>query len=330
MADMTYNDISPRTQVRADRRLLERAKTNNVLGMFGQVRVLPKKGTQTIAFRRYNRLAPATAPLQEGVTPAGKNLTKHDVLCQVKQYGDWIRITDVVQDTHEDPVLRESIDVLGEQAGDTYDIIRAGYLKAGTNVAYVNGATRAAVNDVPTRDTIRTLVRLLGRQEAKPLKSVIKAGPNISTQPIGRAYIGVCHVDMKPDIERATGFVPYYQYANQGNVMEGEFGALGEVRFVIDNNLTPWADGGGLAATNATLSTTGTNSDVYPILIFGMDAYGIVPLGGKRSVMTYVNNPKAITGDEIAQRGSVGWKGWTGVCILNDLWMIRLESAAKG
>lgn len=328
---MKYTDISPRTSAYADRRLLTRQKLNNILGQFGQVRTLPSKKSQTINFRRYKKLAVATTPLVEGVTPSGKVLTKEDVSCTVKQYGDFVMITDVIQDTHEDPVLRESIDVLGEQADETIDILRSGVLKAGTNLLYANGTARNQVNDVVTRDLFRTAIRVLKAQHAKRLAGIVKAGPNIGTVPIASSYIAVCHSDLQPDLERITGWKGIHEYGSApGNLVNEEAGAIGETRFAFDNNLTPWADAGGTAATNNTLSTTGTNSDVYPILIFGKDAYGVVPLAGKNAVSTYVNNPKASDSDPLAQRGTVGWKTWNGTVILQDLWMLRIETAAKG
>jgi N4-gp56 family major capsid protein len=325
---MLYSDISPRTQAYADRRLLTRAKTNNIMGQFGQSRTLPMKATQTIRFRRYNRLAAATTPLAEGVTPSGKTLSKTDVTVPVLQYGDFIGITDVIRDTHEDPILQESTDILGEQAADTWDILRVGVLKAGTNVLYANGAARASVNTVFDIASIRTAIRLLKRQEAKAIRERQSAGPNIGTNPVSAAFVCVCHADAQPDIQALTGFIHRYQYANPDDAFEGEIGSVPDVRFVIDNNLTPWADAGD--AKGSTLSTTGVSSDVYPLLIFGKDAYATVALGGKNAVSTYVNNPKSITGDELAQRGSVGWKGWTATAILNDAWMIRIESALNG
>lgn len=327
---MIYNDISPRTQAYADRRLLTRAVPNNILGQFGQVRVLPQRSTRTINFRRYNKLAPATTPLQEGVTPTGKSLNKTDIQVSLNQYGDFVWITDQIQDFHEDPILKESSDVLGDQAGETYDILRAGVLKAGTNILYTNGTTRSAVNSVVTRDLIRTVARILGRQEAKTLTSTIKAGPNIGTNPVPPCYIAVCHSDLIPDFERLSGWKSTVEYASGQGLITGEKGSVGDLRIVVDNNLTPWADAGGLAVTNGTLSTGGTQSDVYPILVFGKDAYGVVELSGKNAVQTYVNNPKPSDSDPLAQRGTVGWKGYTATIILQDLWMLRIEAAAKG
>jgi len=75
-------------------------------------------------------------------------------------------------------------------------------------------------------------------------------------------------------------------------------------------------------------STTGTNADVYPILFFARDAYGIVPLKGKDSLTPMVVQPRPAPGDPLGQRGTVGWKAWQSAIILQDAFMVRLEVAA--
>ena len=64
---------------------------------------------------------------------------------------------------------------------------------------------------------------------------------------------------------------------------------------------------------------------MYPVIIFGRDAYGIVPLKGKSAMTPMVVSPKAAPGDPLGQRGTVGWKLWTGTVILQDAFMARLE-----
>ena len=211
---MLYSDITPRITAYADRRLLTRIATNNVLGQFGQVRPLPQKNSQTIKFRRYNKLANATTPLSEGITPTGKTLTKTDVSVTTKQYGDWVGITDVIQDTHQDPVLNESIDVLGLQADETIDVLRAGVLKAGTSVFYAPTSaitSRATTLDIFTTATWRTVARLLMAQEAKFQTSFVSPTPDIGTLPIAPTYPVATHTDALPDLEGMTGFVQTQQ-----------------------------------------------------------------------------------------------------------------------
>jgi len=190
---MITSDISARTTAYADLNLLKRAVANNILGRWGQVRTLPKKKSTTITFRRYAALDSTPVILQEGVTPAGKTRTYTDYTCTLSQYGDFIRYTDVIKDTHEDPILNDNIEALGEQADEMIDKMRFGVLKAGTNILYSNGAARTDVNTVVSRDLFRTAVRTLEGQKAKYLKEMIQGGAKINSYPIPSAYIAVCH-----------------------------------------------------------------------------------------------------------------------------------------
>ena len=329
---MITSDISARTTAYADLNLLKRAVANNVLGRWGQVRTLPKKKSTTINFRRYAALDSTPVILQEGVTPVGKTRTYTDYSCTLSQYGDFIRYTDVIKDTHEDPILNDNIEALSEQADEMMDKMRFGFLKAGTNVLYSNGTARTDVNTVVSRDLFRTAVRTLEGQKAKYLKEMIQGGAKINSYPIPSAYIAACHTDLRPDLERTTGFKDVSEYASNMGLIPGEIGSIGMVRFVGDTNCAPFADGGAAkaGAGYTVLSTTGVSADVYPILIFGKDAYGVVPLAGMNAMETLINNPRASDSDPLAQRGSQGWKGWNGCVILNDSWMIRVECAAKG
>ena len=106
-----------------------------------------------------------------------------------------------------------------------------------------------------------------------------------------------------------------------------EIGSVEDFRFVLSPVLAALPDAGG--AKGDMFSTGGTNADVYPILIFGEDAYGTVALKGKDAAEILVRNPgKPEKGNELGQTGSVGWKGWHVAARLNEAWMVRLEVAA--
>jgi N4-gp56 family major capsid protein len=123
-----------------------------------------------------------------------------------------------------------------------------------------------------------------------------------------------------------TGFKPVADYGPHTSPFEGEIGSVEQVRYLSSTVIAPFADAGG--AKGAMRSTSGTSADVYPILFFGRDAFGIVPLKGKSSMTPMVVNPKPAPGDPLAQRGTVGWKLWTATVILQDAFMGRLECAA--
>lgn len=340
MSATTYGDISPRTAAFVVKELLQRAMPYLCIEKFGQSFVQPKNATKTASFRRYFLLGAggtgtaqgaigstvlATTPLVEGVTPAGQKLDKKDITVTIAQYGDFITSTDVVEDTHEDPVMMQAVDVLGEQAAMTKETISFNVLKAGTAVRFANGASRAAVNTPITLTVLRQATRDIKRQNGRYITSVVKSTPAYATQPVEAAFVCLIHPDVENDIRNISGFIPPKSYGTT-TPWENETGAVEDVRFVKSTLFTPFADAGGAAGTM--LSTTGTLADVYPCLLLGKDAYGVLVLKGANSIKPMVVNPKPAAGDPLGQRGTIGWKTWHAAVILNDAWMVRIEVAA--
>jgi N4-gp56 family major capsid protein len=322
----TYGDVSPRTAGYAWAQLLKRATPGMVTERSAQTKEMPKGKGKVVKFRRYKSLARATTPLAEGVTPVGKKLTYEDVTCVLSQFGDYTQITDVIEDTHEDPVFKEAQDILGEQMTETREVLNIGVLKAGTNVFYANGALRTAVNTVFTRGLLRKVVRALKAKNAKYYTKLLSGSPNYGTSPIEAAFLGFCHTDMEADIRGLTGFVPVAEYSNPGSALPYEIGACENVRFICTTLFEPWADGGG--AKGAMLSTTGVSADVYPVIIVAPDAWATVPLRGANCGQVLVVNPKPSGADPLAQRGYCGWKFWHSAVILEEFFMARIETAA--
>jgi N4-gp56 family major capsid protein len=339
---LQYGDISPAVAAYSIVRMLDRANPLLQLEKFGQTYVLPTNSTQTAKFRRYYmtgatgtagsgsgnfNIPTATTPLVEGVTPSGSTLTNQDYTVQLAQYGDFITITDVVLDTHTDPILAQATDILGEEAAVTVETLRFNVLKAGTNVFYANSvAGRNTVVAAISLADIRRVSTALNRQNAKKITSVVGSTADYNTKSVEAAYMAVCHPDVETDLRSISAFKPVADYGPHTSPMEGEIGSIEQVRFLTSTVIAPFADAGG--AKGAMRSTSGTSADVYPILIFARDAFGIVPLKGKSAMTAMVVNPKPAPSDPLAQRGTVGWKLWTSTVILQDLFMARLEVAA--
>jgi N4-gp56 family major capsid protein len=351
MANITsYGDISPAVAAYSVVKMLKRALPYLHIEKFGQTYPLPTNSTQTAKFRRYfmtgaagaagpdngagtngagtafyNPLA--TTPLVEGVTPAGSTLTNQDYTVQLQQYGDFMVITDVVEDTHTDPVLTTMTEVLGEQAAQTVEALRFNVLKAGTNVWYQGAvASRSLVAGAITLADQRKVTTGLNRQNAKKISQVVASTTAFNTKSVEAAYMAICHPDLESDIRNMSGFIPVASYGPHTSPFEGEIGSVEQVRYLTSTMFSPFLAGGVVIASAPTLrSVAGVNIDVYPILIFGRDAFGIVPLKGKSSMTPMVVNPKPAAGDPLGQRGTVGWKLWTATVILQDAFMARLE-----
>lgn len=337
-----YGDISPAVAAYAVVRMLKRAMPYLHLEKFGQTYALPTNSTQTAKFRRYFLSGAtgtagsgsgayyypvATTPLVEGVTPSGNKLANQDYTVTLAQYGDYVTITDVIMDTHTDSILQSATDILGEQAALTVETLRFNVLKAGTNVFYANAVGgRGSVVAAPALADQRRVTTALNRQNAKKITQVVASNPDFNTKSVEAAYMAVCHPDLETDIRLMTGFKPVADYGPHTTPFEGEIGSVEQVRYLTSTVIAPFADAGG--AKGVLRSTTGTNADVYPILFFARDAFGIVPLKGKSSMTPMVVNPKPTAGDPLAQRGTVGWKLWTATVILQEAFMARLEAGA--
>lgn len=337
-----YGDITPRQSAFSMAGFLSRAIPLMVLEQFGQAYVVPTNNTQTAKFRRYylagatgaagsgsgNYNTPvATTALTEGVTPTGTKLASKDYTVQMAQYGDFVEFSDVIQDTHEDypALLKELMNLLGEEAAVTIETLRFNVLKSGTNVFYSTGASRAAVASPLTLALQRKIVRSLKRQNAREITQVLRSTPAYNTQPIEAAFVAVVHPDLENDIREMDGFVSTKHYAS-ATPMAGEIGSVDDVRYVSSTVIAPWADAG--AATSTMISTTGTNADVYPVLYFAKDAFGVVALRGKSVASIMVVMPKPAPGDPLGQRGTAGWKLWNATVILQDAFLVRAEVAA--
>jgi N4-gp56 family major capsid protein len=319
-----YGDITPRTAAYTAVELLKRAMPYLCLEKFGQAKSLPANKTQSMKFRRYNSLGLRTTALTEGVTPVADKMTATDITATLSQYGGLVGITDVIQDTHEDPVLQEAVAVIGEQAAKTVETLRYNVLKACTNVFYANSVTaRTSISTAIARADQRRIVRALERQEAGFVTSIVKSTPSFNTESILPAYAAVTHVDLTSDIRSLTGFTSVADYGKV-SPWETEIGACEDVRYLKSTIFTPY-DGGG--ASTSTMLATNSLCDIYPVMYFGKDAYGFIALKGKYAITPMVVNPNPSIADPLAQRGSVSWKTMQTTVILNDAWMAVYECA---
>jgi len=251
-----------------------------------------------------------------------------DVECTLEQYGDWIGITDVIEDTHEDPVLNEFQSLQARQMRETREELNIGIISGGTNVFYTNDSARASVNTVMDRGDFLKIVRDLRGSDAEFYMEILSGTPKYDTSPIGPSFIGMGHTDLAADLSNVTGYTDLKNYSDPSKGLPYEHGAVENIRFMLTTMFTPWAD---IGAANASLIGTtdpAAHVDVYPLIILAPDAWATVPLRGVDSGNIAVVNPKPRGGDPLGQRGTLGWKFWHTAVILNDDVMVRLETGA--
>lgn len=332
----TYGDIGNATAGYYSRKLLSHAMPVIILERYGMIKPMPRNNTQVIQFRRSRPFQPATTPLQEGIAPDGSHFGYDTLTVKVNQYGDWTGLTDVVQDTSKDMVLRDMSQRQGEQIGETREALTWDVIRAGTAVTRAGSATsRANVGSAYSVDLQRRVMATMHRQKAKKHTRVLAGTSGYETYKIEPSYIVVGHTDLLPDLRSLQGtneynsFVPPSKYGSGSRVAHPyESGSFEEGRFILSPDLAFFPGTG--SGTTTGFRASNSKIDVYPMLVLGRESFGCIALRGRYAVKPMVLNPgMPRSGDPLGQKGSIGWKFWFACLILNDAWIHRIEVASK-
>lgn len=300
----TTTQVDPGMAPYYDRVLLERAVPMLHHLKFADVKPLPAGSSDQIKWRRYSSLSVATAPLSEGVTPSGQVLAKTDIEARVQQYGDYVHLTDVVNLVNADPVITETTELQGEQMGETFDNLVRDYFGANASSTTCSNGTTGTATDLNATDIFAVVQTLLGNN-AKFITNVLTAATGVGTQPVRQAFWGIVDTDLLNDLQDCSGFVGAYQYPNQRDVQDGEWGECNHVRFMET-------------------SIGYVSGSSYHIPILGKHAYGTVKLEGGNAKSIVKALGSGGTSDPLDQRMTIGWKSWFAVRILNDDFMHQL------
>ncbi|CCY10328.1 putative uncharacterized protein [Clostridium sp. CAG:81] len=286
--------------------LIENAKPALVYDQFGQKHNIPKNGGKTIEFRKYSPLPKATTPLTEGVTPAGKALTVSTVTATVKQYGDFVPLTDMLLLTAIDNNLVQALDLLGAQAGATLDTVTREILMGGTSVQYAEGqvtsrATLTAEHKLTVK-AVRLAARFLKKQNAPKIDG---------------GYVAIIHPDIAYDIQDDPDWKEWNKYTTSDKMFQGEIGKIANVRFVETTEAKIFAQAGA------------SNQDVYATLVLGANAYGTTNIegGGLETIVKQLGSGG--TEDPLNQRGTAGWKATKTAVRLVEQFMVRVETGSS-
>jgi len=219
------NDLSPQMKSYYDKNVIRSATDSLVHDQFAQKRRIPRHNGKTVTFRKISPLKKATTPLTEGVTPTGNELNYTTVTAELKQYGDYITLSDVLSFTAVDNNLVEAGAVLGNQAGETLDAITREAICSGLNVQYAGGVYARHLlkggensdNNYISVDDIKKAARKLRRNKAKKIRG---------------SYVAIIHPDSLYDLTNDPAWESVKSYADPKDMYNGEVGRLFGIRFV--------------------------------------------------------------------------------------------------
>lgn len=297
-----------------EKRLLDQAEPLLVHNQFGDKYPIPAGSGKKIEFRKYSALPKALTALTEGMTPAGNSLNVTTVEGTVKQYGDWIQLSDMLQMTAIDNNVVQATKLLSSQAGRTLDTVTREVLAGGTNVIYAPKVVDGAETEVLSRSTLTpecVLTPFVVMRAAATLEAM-------NTPKINGSYVLITHPYCRETLQESPGWVDVVKYKEGNNTFSGEIGKIGDVRVVTTSEAKIIND-----STCPVVEST-TYYSVFTSLLLGANAYGVTMLenGGLQHIVKQLGYGE----DPLNQRSSCGWKATSVAVRLCEEYMVRIES----
>lgn len=282
---------------------------------YGRKKAIPRRGGNSLEWRRLERPVAATSALTEGTPPAVTQTTWANVVATVSQYGAYVQVSDVAMQQSIDDVVGEHIDMFGEHMADSLDRVARAVLVSGTNVQYADSATsRGALTTGNRLDEaeIRNALRNLKRRNAKPLRS------------LGGKFAMITAPDATYDMMSDTTVQSVLQNAgvrgDSNPYFSGEqFDYLG-VRIFETTNV-PVVSGGGLSLAAAV--------HIFQTMMIGEEFYGESEFGFDTMEIVVKAVGSGGTSDPLNQFGTIGWKAAYTAEILNNAFGQRIEHATS-
>ena len=180
----------------------------------------------------------------------------------------------------------------------------------------------------------RLAITLVDNRTPKQTR-VIKGSRMMDTMTVSDGFVMYIGSELQPlieDMQDAFGnqaFIPVRKYADAGNILNGEIGAVGQFRIVVVPEMQHWAGVGATAtAANAGYRTTSNKYDVFPMLVIGAESFTTIGFQTSGSSAKF----KIITkmpGEQTADRNDpYGEKGFASIKWYYGFMTLRTERMA--
>jgi N4-gp56 family major capsid protein len=228
----------------------------------GKKTALPFGNGKQVKWLQYTKISSSSSSLTEGTAPSEGSFTTANVTATIAQYGQFVKVSDLLEMTAIDPVIESLSELFGRAAAESVEDLIAAQLDSTLTTMRVNGrADNDAIvaGDVVTaREFLRAMINLKGAY----------VGPH----EMGK-YIAVLHPSCEYDIMSETnvgGWLDVNSYVGleKENILRGEIGQLYGIRFMTSDKMT--------AADNASTISVKNN------YVLGEECFGVVDLGGAK------------------------------------------------
>jgi len=293
---------------------LEKARLLIRHDAFAQKRGVPANQGKVVNFTRHIQPAVQTTGLTESVTPTAVNVSGQQVAVTLVEYGAYEQISKFYERTSIDVGLKEQVEAMGINMGESIDTIIKNVLIGGTTTAVLAGTAAAtsstSVASVIANTDVRKVTRTLKKLKAIPFQGT-------QGNPVFGALIGP---ESAYDLFGDTTWQATQQYVNPDPMRRGILGTFFGVEFVETNN---------------NYKSNSSGSGGYTTWFFGKEGYGVVSIDsedvtspGAAQLILKDSGPND-TGNPLSIWSTLGWYAPFNSVVLNSDWVINLYASAS-
>ncbi len=206
--------------------------------------------------------------------------------------------------------LNEASRLLAQNLAQTMDEVTRDVLASTSSVLQCANGTNGNTPTELTKDDIDIAVRTLLSNDAEMISEVVVGKDAFGTSPVRPAFWAYIDTNLIDDLENVSNFAHSANYPNQQSVLDSEWGATGNVRWLY----------------TSVGSVSAATPSVFNNFIIGKEAYAVVHLRSETGEFYVEPLGSAGSADPLHQRGSVGWQHPFVSRILNDAFMLNLTA----
>ena len=313
----TSGTLSAMMQRYYDKVFLERLQNTQKFNFLAVQKTLPKNSGEVVYFTRMTQLSANITALTDGAAVTGISSTAANVVATAKPYGAFEIIGSLYEMTTIDTGLKEHVELMGQNAGESMDILLGKELNASATAqcggaTFTAQATAIASTDTLSVSSIRKAVSTLMKNKAPKWEN--------------GNYRAVVDVDGFYGLQGDTAagnwinINTYNSGENAALLKKGVIGSLYGVDIVVTNQA--------FSASGVSDTQTGAARSNF---IAGKGALAEVAIGGHNARIIHKRSSNTDTSNPLDMYSTLGWKvDAYAAKVLNANWVINMHAFGSG
>lgn len=214
-------------------------------------------------------------------------------------------------------------------------------LYAGAATNHGNVTAEGATPTIVDYDDLVRLATILKNNRTPRQTKVIKGSLMTDTRTVSAGWVMYVGSELESILKGMVdqfgnpAFIPVHQYADAGQVLNGEIGTVGDFKIIVVPEMLNWAGAGANVATNPGYRATSGKYDVYPMLVVGAESFTTIGFqtdgkSTKFKIITKMPGEKtADFNDPYGEKGFSSIKWYYGTMILRPERLAVIKTVAR-